>query len=650
VSAQAANAISGDNRLAPGASHVQITTTSLPDAMLNTSYAQSLSCTGASTTCAWTVVDSTLPAGVTFDPVAAVVAGTATDVATGSLTVTAYDPAWPENSATATLTLTIDAPALTMSMPAAPQGQVGTPYQLQPASSGAVGAVVWTVVSGALPAGVTLDAASGAIAGTPTAWGSATALVQASDTWQPGRTASAAVTIVVAPSPVSVATASLPAGAYQQYYQAALNASGGSGATSWAIVGGALPGGLYADANGSISGTPAGIGNFSVTVEVTDTNWPSHRASATLAMTIAAPPFSASLPAAPAGQVGVAYQLAGSTSGQVGAVTWSVAGGSLPAGIVLSPTTGVISGVPTAPGVFSATVQARDSWDATRVASVPVGIVVAPAAISVATAALPGATVSRAYRALLTANGGTGVTSWSLASGTLPAGLTLAGDGTIAGTPAAVGQSTFVVRATDVGWAGNTATAAVSLTVASGEIVLYAADASRVSGAWPFVADTTAAGGKRLANPDAGAAKLVTPLASPANYFEITFQADAGVAYHIWMRGKADKNNWANDSVYVQFSGSVTAAGGATTRIGTTSAETISIENGINAGLAGWGWNDNAYDGLGTPIYFATSGPQTVRVQVREDGLSVDQIVLSPAAYVTAAPGAAKNDTTILAK
>jgi hypothetical protein len=51
---------------------------------------------------------------------------------------------------------------------------------------------------------------------------------------------------------------------------------------------------------------------------------------------------------------------------------------------------------------------------------------------------------------------------------------------------------------------------------------------------------------------------------------------------------------------------------------------------------------------LGPQIYFATTGTHTIRIQAREDGLSIDQIVLSPARYLTAAPGAAKNDTTIL--
>ena len=49
-------------------------------------------------------------------------------------------------------------------------------------------------------------------------------------------------------------------------------------------------------------------------------------------------------------------------------------------------------------------------------------------------------------------------------------------------------------------------------------------------------------------------------------------------------------------------------------------------------------------------IYFAESGSQTLRIQPREDGLSIDQIVLSPAAYLSSSPGAPKNDATVLSK
>jgi hypothetical protein len=53
---------------------------------------------------------------------------------------------------------------------------------------------------------------------------------------------------------------------------------------------------------------------------------------------------------------------------------------------------------------------------------------------------------------------------------------------------------------------------------------------------------------------------------------------------------------------------------------------------------------------LGPEVYFATSGPQRARIQVREDGLAIDQIVLSAAKYVTGSPGATKNDTTVLSR
>jgi endonuclease/exonuclease/phosphatase family metal-dependent hydrolase len=183
----------------------------------------------------------------------------------------------------------------------------------------------------------------------------------------------------------------------------------------------------------------------------------------------------------------------------------------------------------------------------------------------------------------------------------------------------------------------------------SGDIVLYAKRATIISGAWGLVTDTTAAGGLRLANPDAGAPKITTALAAPVNYFEIPFVAQPGVGYHLWIRSKAQSNAWTNDSVYVQFSGSVTSSGAAKHRIGTTSAAMYSLEEDSGRGLSGWGWQDNGYglNVLGETIYFNGSA-QTVRVQAREDGISIDQIVLSPVTFATRAPGAAKNDTVIL--
>jgi hypothetical protein len=145
-------------------------------------------------------------------------------------------------------------------------------------------------------------------------------------------------------------------------------------------------------------------------------------------------------------------------------------------------------------------------------------------------------------------------------------------------------------------------------------------------------------------NPDLGGAKVPAPLAAPASYAEFTFYAEAGRPYHLWIRGKGQKNSWANDSAYVQFSG-VAAA-----RIGTTASLTYSVEEALNAGISGWGWEDNGYGTgvLGANVTFETTGLQTIRIQPREDGLAIDQIVLSPQRYLSTSPGALKNDTTIL--
>ena len=120
----------------------------------------------------------------------------------------------------------------------------------------------------------------------------------------------------------------------------------------------------------------------------------------------------------------------------------------------------------------------------------------------------------------------------------------------------------------------------------SAEIVLYASKAPLRVGAWQVESDSTAAGGAKIRNPNAGAAKITTASANPANYFELTFNAQAGVGYRLWLRGRADSNSWANDSVFVQFNNSVTSTGTPTYRIGTTSAAEVNLEDCSGCGLA----------------------------------------------------------------
>jgi hypothetical protein len=182
------------------------------------------------------------------------------------------------------------------------------------------------------------------------------------------------------------------------------------------------------------------------------------------------------------------------------------------------------------------------------------------------------------------------------------------------------------------------------------EIVIHAGTAAAVQliGDWYRVTDASAAGGVRVANPDRGVAKLTAPAPSPASYVDVVFAADAGKPYHLWLRMKAHHDSWQNDSVFVQFDGTVSESGSPVYRIGSTHAARVSLEESSGAGVSGWGWNDSGWEGLGAHLYFERSGTQRLRIQVREDGVSIDHIVLSASRYLTAAPGDLKNDATIL--
>ena len=213
-----------------------------------------------------------------------------------------------------------------------------------------------------------------------------------------------------------------------------------------------------------------------------------------------------------------------------------------------------------------------------------------------------------------------------------------------------VGKTMALKTKTSLVWSFTTAGGPAPPPPGGGDIVVYASTALLKAGAWRVESDATAAGGARMRHPDAGAAKVAAASANPANYFEVTFNAEAGRGYRLWLRGKADGNSWANDSVFVQFNKSVTSSGSATWRIGSASATEVNLEACSGCGVSGWGWQDNGYgsNALGPLVYFSAPGPQTLRVQTREDGFSIDQIVLSPSTYLSSSPGAPKNDTRIL--
>ena len=147
-----------------------VTTTSLPDGVLNTAFTTALQSIGGTGAVTWSLTTGTLPAGLTLNPGTGAIAGTPTAAGTSAITITATDSANPPNSAAIPLSITINAaaPPFAISTPSLPNGTIGTPYDQILSASGGTAPFTWSVSTGSLPTGLSLNATTGEITGTPT--------------------------------------------------------------------------------------------------------------------------------------------------------------------------------------------------------------------------------------------------------------------------------------------------------------------------------------------------------------------------------------------------------------------------------------------------------------------------------------------------
>ncbi len=276
-------------------------------------------------------------------------------------------------------------PALAITTSSLPSGTSGSSYSNLLRASGGTTPYAWSITSGSLPAGLTLGSSTGLISGKPTATGTSNFTVKVTDAERPAVSKSVRLSIAIAkaaPTPLSISTTSLSSGTKGTTYSTSLQAGGGTTPYAWSITAGSLPAGLtLASASGVISGTPTATGTASFTAKATDTGSPAQTKSVQLsiAVTTTAPPALAINATLPSGAVGTAYSNPMTANGGTPGYTWSITAGTLPAGLTLAATTGIISGTPTATGTSNFTATVTDNGSPTQTQSAATSIVVAAA-------------------------------------------------------------------------------------------------------------------------------------------------------------------------------------------------------------------------------------------------------------------------------
>jgi hypothetical protein len=243
-----------------------------------------------------------------------------------------------------------------------------------------------------------------------------------------------------------------PVGAVGNPYDVQLNGEGGCGPDpsvpgsglpyQYRVLNGSLPAGLVLDKDGLLHGTPIQAGTWSFWVELSDENPPSAawcrpaKSEREFIVSIATPPAT----------VGSNYAVQVSAEG-VDAVTWSVASGTLPPGLGLSPSTGVITGTPATTGTFAFKLLGTDSRGVT--AMVDLTISVYPT-LSLVPSRLAAARVGTPYRATVRARGSVQPVTFSVRSGRLPTGMRLdTKTGVLSGKPRKSGTYRLTIGARD---------------------------------------------------------------------------------------------------------------------------------------------------------------------------------------------------------
>ncbi len=240
-------------------------------------------------------------------------------------------------------------------------------------------------------------------------------------------------------------------------YNATIGVTGGTAPYTFSLFSGSLPSGLVlSQSAGTISGTPGTTGVSTFVVQATDSTGMSGTQTLQISVsTSGAIAVTVNPSVATVTSSGTIQFTASVTNTSNVAVTWSASPGTISS-----------SGLYQAPAVTTSTaasVTATSSADSTK--SGTSSVTISPVQLAVTTTSLSTATVGAAYSDMVHATGGTAPYSWTIASGTLPAGITLQSTGSLSGTTSQTGQFSFTVQVVDSSSTQQTATQPLTLTV-----------------------------------------------------------------------------------------------------------------------------------------------------------------------------------------
>jgi hypothetical protein len=444
IRATDSNGCTGDGAtytLVIGCQTITVSNPATTTGTVNAAFSQSFTAGNTIGTVTFTTA-STLPTGLSLST-AGVLSGTPTQTGSFPIVVTATDG----NGCTgtgATYTLVIGCQTITVTNPATNTGTVSAPFTVTFTSANTIGTVTYSTAS-TLPAGITLNGSTGVLSGTPTQSGSFPIVVKATDAngcFGNGAT----YTLVIGCQTITVgnpATTSSPAGTPLSIN---FTQSGAIGTVTFSSSS-TLPTGLTLASNGTLSGTPSGSGAFPIVVTVTDSNGCTGT-NPSYTLTITCPTITVTNPGVSTGTAGTALSRTFTQSGGQGTITWSIFSGTLPTGLTFHTTTGILDGTPTQTGSFPLVIRATDSNGCTGDGATYT-LVIACQTITVTNPGVSSGTAGTAFSQTFTQTGAIGGATFSLNSGSLPAGLTLSAAGLLSGTPTQTGSFPITVKATD---------------------------------------------------------------------------------------------------------------------------------------------------------------------------------------------------------